>query len=107
MNKKLLLITILYLCSLSFYGQKKKKNTEKDLVLALNAIVADQNHYSKAVLEYKLIKEILKGNSVITQLLIADQPKLFLNKKCKDSNTQDEFLIKTGNLLLLYFLFIT
>ncbi|WP_103072280.1 hypothetical protein [Aquimarina sediminis] len=102
MKKTLLTIILIHLFTINFYGQKKAKKakkaqkSEKQLVLGLNAQIADQNYYSKAVLEYKLIKEILKGFSTTTQLLPHDEPALFLEKEFLDPLTQNQFLIKHG-----------
>lgn len=45
--------------------EKRDSYFDNSSVLGLNAINADYNYYTKAILEYLLIKEIVDGNSLI------------------------------------------
>jgi len=44
--------------------EKKKKFSENKSVLGLNSISADNSYYTKAVLDYLLVKKIIDGNSI-------------------------------------------
>jgi len=44
--------------------EKKSKYSESNSVLGLNSINADNNYYTKAVLDYLFIKRIIDGNSI-------------------------------------------
>jgi hypothetical protein len=46
--------------------EKRDRYFDNSSVLGLNAINADYNYYTKAILEYLLIKEIIDGNSNVT-----------------------------------------
>jgi hypothetical protein len=62
--------------------EKRDSYFDNSSVLGLNAINADYNYYTKAILEYLLVKEIIDGNSKIT----LGRPKY--NPGSKDTVTQ-------------------
>lgn len=65
----LLLIACTFLISCSSgkniqHFENKKKFSENRSILGLNSINADNNHYTKAVLDYLLINKVLENNSL-------------------------------------------
>ena len=72
MKNKLTLIVsaatvILFISCRSHLKQFEKKDRyfDNSSVLGLNAVNADYNYYTKAILEYLLVKQIIDGNSII------------------------------------------
>jgi len=54
-------------CSSTYFLRrfdKKNKFSDNKSVLGLNAINADNNYYTRAILDYLLVKKILEGNSL-------------------------------------------
>jgi hypothetical protein len=86
--------------------EKKDHYFDNKSVLGLNAINADYNYYTKAILEYLLVKEIIDGNSLVYEgapkfdiKSKTDVTKILLFPKLKDfdSISSDKALSELKN----------
>lgn len=101
----LIVLTLLNSCASHLKKfEKRDSYFDNSSVLGLNAINADYNYYTKAILEYLLIKEIVDGNSLIyngTPKLNPGSNKLVtqvaLFPKLNQSNSDDKIVTELKN----------
>lgn len=83
--------------------EKKEKYSSNSSVLGLNAINADYNYYTKAVLEYLLVKEIVEGHSKISYGFSKKNPEEEFKFNKLPVSERDNYMLEHSKTQMLLF----
>lgn len=99
-----LLINLNLFCQKNHKEYNEKFNKDNRDVLSLNAIAADREYYSNAILEYLIVKQIIEKTAVYSfGIPKYEQKYLWWIEKEKDKNKIDSIWNKKGKTLVKLF----